>query len=222
MEYIDLSYPIKKHWRWMYHKTLDRDYLLGGPLREEVLHMPVHCFTHIDPPGHAVPNGTMIDEIPLHTLIGKAKILDFTDFPENTGISAQDMETRGANVKQGDIIIIKTCHGLKYSLEDKDFWFRSPYMQADAGEWMAKKGIRAAGFDFPQDYVLRDFFIGRIPTIETMHMHNILLNSGIIQIEYLTNLEKIQENEIMLYAIPLNLEKTAGSPARVFAVREDD
>ena len=87
---------------------------------------------------------------------------------------------------------------------------------------MVKKGIRAAGFDFPQDYALRDFFMGRIPTIEAMHMHNILLNNGIIQIEYLTNLDKITQREVMLYAIPLRLEKTAGSPARVFAATEHD
>ena len=219
VEYIDLSYPIKKHWRWSFHRTLDRDYLLGGPLREEIIYMPVHCFTHIDPPSHVNINKATIDQIPLSDLIGIAKIIDFTDFPEKCEITARDLDERSRNIENGDIIIIKTCHGIKYTLDGKGFWFQSPYMGEDAGKWIVNKKVRAVGFDFPQDYALRDFFTGIIPPIEQMHMHNILLNNNIIQIEYLTNLDKIIEDEIMIYAIPLRLEGMAGSPARVFALR---
>ena len=52
-EIIDLTLPVRKHWRWMFSRTVDRDYTNGGPLREEVLYMTVHSFTHIDPPAHA-------------------------------------------------------------------------------------------------------------------------------------------------------------------------
>jgi len=219
MQYIDLSYPIRKHWRWLYHKTYDRDILMGGPLREEILYMAVHCFTHIDPPGHVDINKPTIDQIPLSDLVGVAKILDFSDANECEEITGSALEARGRHVCEGDIVIIKTCHGLKYTLDEKEYWFRSPYMAQSAGLWLVEKKVRAVGFDFPQDYVLREFFTGNIPPVEQMHMHNILLNNGIIQIEYLTNLHQITEEEIMIYAIPLRLEGVAGSPARVFAVK---
>jgi len=219
LEYIDLSFPIKKHWRWLFHKTFDRDYLMGGPLREEILYMAVHCFTHIDPPAHIDIKGSAIDQIPLENLIGMAKVLDFTFKKECECINDEDLGRIGANVQKGDIVLIKTCHDRRYGLDQQDFWMRSPYMDKSAGEWLVRKGVRAAGFDFPQDYTLREFFVGNIPPIEEMHMHNLLLSNGILQIEYLTNLHLITEDEIMLYAIPLKLEGVAGSPARVFAVR---
>ena len=219
-EYIDLSFPIEKHWRWLYHKTFDRDYLMGGPLREEIIYMAIHCFTHIDPPGHIGSEGATIDQIPLSDLIGMAKVLDFSAKEECAEITWEDMEEKGQRVRQGDIVLVKTCHALRYGLEQQDFWMRSPYMSENAGQWLVDRGVRAVGFDFPQDYVLREFFIGKIPPIEKMPMHNTLLRHNILQIEYLSNLHLITEEEIMIYAIPLRFKGVAGSPARVFAVRD--
>ena len=61
---IDLTLPIRKHWRWGFHRTYERDYAFGDPLREEYLYMPVHCFTHIDPPSHATEDDKTIDQVP--------------------------------------------------------------------------------------------------------------------------------------------------------------
>ncbi len=216
MSYIDLSYPIDKHWRWKFHKTIERDYTMGGPLREEFLYMPVHCFTHIDPPSHANPGGRNIDEISLDSLIGRAAVLDFSDIPDNSVINADMLDARAMRV-HGGIVLIKTCRNLKYTLEDADFWLRSPYMDESAGYWMIAHGVSAAGFDFPQDFMLRDFFLGRVPGIEELPMHNLLLHNGIVQLEYLTNLDQITSTEVQLYAVPLRLAHTAGSPARIFA-----
>ena len=216
MKYIDLSYPLAAHWRWKFHKTIERDYTMGGPLREEILYMPVHCFTHMDPPAHADPEGAFINEIPLETLIGPAAVLDFSDFPDDTEITAEALEARGSHFS-GGMVLIKTCRNLKYTLNEADFWMKSPYMGESAGKWLIEKKATVVGFDFPQDYVLRDFFSGKVPTIEQMTMHELLLKNGIVQLEYLTNLDQLTNPEVQLYAIPLRLAHTAGSPARVFA-----
>ena len=211
-----MSYPIEPHWRWKFEKTLLRDYLLGGPLREEVLYLPVHCFTHIDPPLHAAVEGAGIDEIPLSQLIGHASIIDLSQLPENKEITADMLERAGSHVTEG-IVLIKTCWNLRYSIHESAFWTSAPYMGQDAGKWLIDRGACAVGFDFPQDYVLRDFFSGRIPALEEMTMHHLLLRNNVVQLEYLTNLERLTGSTAYIYAIPLRLAKTAGSPARIFA-----
>ena len=215
---IDLTLPIRKHWRWGFHRTYERDYAFGHPLREEYLYMPVHCFTHIDPPAHATEDDKTIDQVPLSDLIGHAKIVDLSRKEQNAEITDTDLDEKGDHVAKGDIVVIKTCQGLRYSVDQQEYWTTSPYMGESSGKWLVEKGVRAVAFDFPQDYVLREFFKGIIPTLDDMTMHKALLKAGIIQIEYITNLHLVDANAVMFFAIPLRLEGIAGSPARVFAV----
>ena len=217
---VDLTLPVRKHWRWGFHRTYERDYAFGHPLREEYMYLPVHCFTHIDPPAHATEGEKTIDQVPLSDLIGMARVIDLSDKAENAEITASDLDEGGSHVGNGDIVVIKTCQGLRYSVDQQEFWTTSPYMSESSGEWLVDKGVRAVAFDFPQDYVLRDFFKGVIPTLDDMTMHKALLKAGIIQVEYITNLHLVDAGEVMLFAIPLRLEGIAGSPARVFAVEE--
>lgn len=215
---IDLTLPIRKHWRWGFHRTYERDYAFGDPLREEYLYMPVHCFTHIDPPSHATEDDKTIDQIPLSDLIGHARIVDLSHKEQNAEITDADLDEKGGHVSKGDIVVVKTCQGLRYSVDQQEFWTTSPYMGESSGKWLVEKGVRAVAFDFPQDYVLRDFFKGIIPTLDDMTMHKALLKAGIIQIEYITNLHLVEANTVLFFAIPLRLEGVAGSPARVFAM----
>ena len=84
---IDLTLPVRKHWRWGFHRTYERDYAFGDPLREEYLYMPVHCFTHIDPPAHATEGEKTIDQVSLSDLIGYAKIVDLSHKEHNEEIT---------------------------------------------------------------------------------------------------------------------------------------
>jgi len=219
-EIIDLTLPVKKHWRWMFNKTIERDYKMGDPLLEEVLYMNVHCFTHIDPPSHAYSDGKTIDQIPLSDLIGIGKIIDLSDKEANSEITADDLSQRGGHVELNDIVIIKTCQGVKQSIDSPEFWTTSPYMAETAGEWLIDKKAKVVAFDFPQDYVLREFFLGKIPSLEEMTMHKMLLGAGIIQVEYITNTHLLNTNSVQFYAIPLNLVGASGSAARVFAIHK--
>ncbi len=214
-----MTLPVKKHWRWMFSRTTDRDYTSGGPLREEVVYMTVHSFTHIDPPSHAFAGRQTIDQVPLADLIGTAKILDLSAKEANAEITGDDLERTGVPVERGDIVVVKTCQGRKQSLDTAEFWTTSPFMAESAGQWLIDKGIKAAAFDFPQDYTLRRFFLGDIPALEEMTMHKMLLGAGIIQIEYITNTHLLTEDSIPFFAIPLRLEGASGSAARVFAIR---
>jgi kynurenine formamidase len=59
---------------------------------------------------------------------------------------------------------------------------------------------------------------GDLPQEETFPIHRVFLKRGIPQIENLCNLERIEQEEFLLVALPLKLAKGEGAPARVIAI----
>jgi arylformamidase len=52
-------------------------------------------------------------------------------------------------------------------------------------------------------------------------VHHILLGAGIPIVENCTDLARIPEGRLTLYAIPLKIQGESGAPARVFALIEE-
>ena len=47
MELIDLSFPIRDHWRWGYKQSLKHTLEAGDDFRASVMTLPAHAFTHV-------------------------------------------------------------------------------------------------------------------------------------------------------------------------------
>jgi arylformamidase len=73
------------------------------------------------------------------------------------------------------------------------------------------------GFDFPQDFSIRDI-PERHPPLEELTTHHLILRKGIYLIEYLCNLHQVHADRIQVYALPLKVLGAEGAPARVIAV----
>lgn len=56
-EYIDLSLPIRPHFRWPMERGLASDYDKGAQFQTTWIKLVVHGFTHIDSPRHMVRDG---------------------------------------------------------------------------------------------------------------------------------------------------------------------
>jgi arylformamidase len=54
-----------------------------------------------------------------------------------------------------------------------------------------------------------------------MPVHKVLLDAGIILVEYLVNLREIQSQVFDLFVAPLKIKGGDGAPARVFAIEGD-
>ena len=83
--------------------------------------------------------------------------------------------------------------------------------------WLSEQDLHTVGFDFPQDFAIREI-PERHPRVEEMPAHNQILRKGIYQIEYLCNLHRIDARKFTLIALPLKLAGSEGAPARVIAV----
>ena len=66
MKLIDLSFPIRDHWRWGYKQSLKHTLEAGDDFRASVMTLPAHAFTHVDTLLHCKPGGApALDELPI-------------------------------------------------------------------------------------------------------------------------------------------------------------
>ncbi len=89
-----------------------------------------------------------------------------------------------------------------------DYYTKSPYLTKEAAEYLAELKIRAAGFDFFEEYNARLPQFGS----EDFIVHRILLGAGVVLMEHLTNLEALTDDATFI-AAPLRLHGVEGAPS---------
>ncbi|MBT8362644.1 MAG: cyclase family protein [Deltaproteobacteria bacterium] len=219
MGLIDLSMTIRPMWRWPIEKELLKDIASGDPYQVTATKMGMHAFTHIDTPLHIELGRESIETVDLERLCGSTAVIDLTPVSANQEIGADLLIKRGIHVLPGDIVLLKTCWDLSRDYTTKEYWLDAPHLNRDAAQWLSELSLKAVGFDFPQDYVIREI-PDRHPSAEEMPTHDLLLRKGILLIEYLCNLDQIKTNRVDLYALPLKISGTDGACARVVAVED--
>lgn len=216
MKLIDLSMTIQTHWRWPVKLEFLQSHEKGTGFQACSMNLSMHTFTHVDTPLHVMPNQITIDQVSLDHLAGPAAILNLKVGP-NQAITEEAVKKAGAHLKPGDIVLLKTGWDLQRDWKTREFWTEAPYVDEKAATWLAAQKIKAVGFDFPQDYHIRDI-PARHPRAEELTTHSIILRRGIYLIEYLCNLHQIKVDRAEIFALPLKIAGAEGAPARVVAV----
>lgn len=216
---IDLSLPLKPHFRWKFSVQKVYELNKGDTFQFSVVEVDAHSFTHIDAPLHFIRGGKSIDEVPLSQLVGEAAVIDLSDIKPKEAITSRDLNERGKHVKEGDIVLIKTEWEKRFSWESEEYWSEAPYLTKDAAEWFIGHKVKAIGCDFPQEYAIRE--LGRkVLKVEEFPVHQILLGNNILNIEYLTNLSEVKKERVKIIALPLKMVGCEGAPARVIAIED--
>lgn len=99
-------------------------------------------------PLHLVQKAADLASIPVERLFGNGIVLNT---PKNSYevITAADLEAAGADVQQGDIVVINSGWHHKYS-DGIEYFGESPGLSKDAAEWLVKKDCKLVGVDMPQ------------------------------------------------------------------------
>lgn len=208
---------ISPMWRWPNPLKVLKDFDLEDPYRVTAMKLSMHSFTHIDTPFHIEPNRQTIDQVDLDRLCGSALVADLGTVDANQEIDREHLKSSCRGLKPRDILILKTGWDRKRDYTSRHYWLDSPYISKDGAEWLAEQNIKAIGFDFPQDKVIREI-PQRHPPVAEMPTHDLILRNGIYLIEYLCNLNNLQENRTQLFALPLKIKGAEGACARVIAV----
>ena len=222
MPIVDLSFPIRPHFRWKVAPEQVATHAKGDPLQSTVVTISCHAYTHVDAPLHFLRDGRDIAAMPIDQWIGDAAVVDLSHLGANGEVSAEELERRGGHIRRGDIALLRTNWPRRTSVDSPRFWQEAPFTGPSGCKWLVDRGVKAVGYDYPPDHCIRDTIATprRKPERDEYTTHAIFFPAGITVIEYLTNLDKIGAPRCRFVALPLALEGADGSPVRAVAMTD--
>ncbi len=178
-----------------------------------------HIGTHIDAPIHFVAGGATIDQVPLERIVKPGRIIPLTDTPASGMVTAEAILATGVAFDDTVIPVLHTGWTDRAWGTDR-YWSEMIGMDISVGQLIVARGVSAVAIDFhPEAPTWRGEPRADGPPGPN---HVKLLANGTIIIQMLTNISAIGSAEFTLVAVPLLLEGLDGSPARVFAMVDDD
>ncbi len=179
--------------------------------------MLLHTGSHVDFTKHVQADGETAADVSLDRVFGRALVVDLSFAKPNHEISVADLETHAQEVRQGDIVLVRTDWTEKHWGNFPTYYMESPYCSPQAAQWLIDRGAKAIGFDCFSEYCARlpDF------TSEDFIIHKIILESGAILMQQLTNFSKLPVGRRFQFFAPfIKIRGAEGSPARFFALLE--
>lgn len=165
-----------------------------------------HTGTHMDAPLHFIENAISIDKIPISNFVGEAIVIDFSNKPQGSGITVEDLSKQ--EIKEGDIVLAYTGCSEKWG--DPSVITNYTFLTPEAAKHLVSKQIRAFGIDFlsVEKY-----------NAKPADTHKELLGNNVYIIESISReLRRFANQRILFIALPLKFKGGDGAPCRAFGV----
>jgi arylformamidase len=202
-EWIDISVPLHDGMRQgpLEPLTPHIEFIMardkGNPIDMLQININSHNGTHIDAPKHHIKGGSSIDEMPLDTGIGPARVIEISDTK-----SINVDEIHPYDIQAGERLIFKTHNS--YRPERFTEFIRDwVYFSTEAVNYLAERKIRLLGIDA--------ITIGS--PLNANEIHETLLTRGIYILEDL-ELGHVTPGRYEMICLPLRLEGGDASPVR--------
>jgi len=169
-----------------------------------------HTGTHIDAPLHFIENGQSIEKVDLSILCGKIKIVDFTNVQQGGFVSLSMLK----NIEVEQRMLFRFDWHKKW--KTPEYYNNFPYFEEDAIDYLINNGMQLIAIDTPSP----DSGIN-ISSFDDSPNHKKLLKNNVVIIEYLNNTDLLNPKfENSIYALPLKIKGSDGSPSRVIVVEK--
>lgn len=148
-----------------------------------------HTGTHIDAPFHMLPQGKKLEEYPLETFFGKARVVDI----------------KKAGLKDVGEKIIFFFTGQTNKYQTPLFFKDNLVLTKEMAQQLIYNRVRIVGID--------SFSIDNTP----FEVHKMLFRHDILIVENLMNLGPLVGKAVVVMVVPLRLMDADGAPCRVVA-----
>lgn len=180
--------------------TFLQDMRKGDGLTLSKYDMGAHSGTHLDAPMHFIKDGAPIDQVPLTTLVGPARVIQIADSVQ--AIDAAELNRH--EWKGAERILFRTRSTSKHWMDSATFHRDFAYLTGDAAQVLADAGVKLVGVD----YISAEQFAAPAP-----RAHRALLGKGIPIIEGL-DLRSAPAADYDLIILPIKVAGHEGAPAR--------
>jgi len=159
-----------------------------------------HVGTHIETPFHCLKEGNDLSTTTLDQLIGDAVILDLSEAEAEGGVTLAQVQAaakQAGDIKKGDIVFGRMG--------------ATKYFSTAGLQWLVEQGIKLMGVDSGGVELSHD-------TTHANVNHLLLFRANIPLIENLTNLDKLSQSRVKIYALPVPVQGLDAFPLRVIAI----
>ena len=211
MEVIDLTHEIRENMP-VYPGTESpvfepaNSYEKDG-FKETKISMYTHTGTHMDPPAHLFEGRTTLDHFPAEQFIGKALVIDCRDLGEGDAITMEHLRKYSGICDEADFLLFNLGWDKRWGRED--YFGDYPCIDEEVLDYIINGDYKGIGFDV----------IGLDPIAdENLTRHKkLFMDTDIVNIENLKNLEKCGNTLFWFSCFPLKISNSDGSPIRAIA-----
>jgi len=211
MKFIDLSQPVYDDSpNCPVHPPVKSEILRDHPThgwRVEVLTLSNHTGSHVDAPLHKIAGGASLDEMPLQSFAGPARIADLRGIGASSPITVDLLRSKLPAELNDQIVLLATGWGDKRAKTD-EWLYRSPFLDPEAAAWLVQRRVRGVGIDH--------YSIGGIKDPVNPRTHTVLLKAGVWIVEELRFPPAAfgVPPPFMFMALPVNLKGHTGAFCR--------
>jgi kynurenine formamidase len=109
--------------------------------------LTMHNTTHVNAPLHLIPGAPGIGQVPVDRFFGSGVVVDVKKKRWEL-VTAADLEASGADIREGDIVLLNLGWHELYS-DSQEYFGEAPGLAKDAAEWLVKKKVKMVGVDTP-------------------------------------------------------------------------
>jgi len=169
-----------------------------------------HCGTHMDAPRHFIPEGSTIDTVELAICVGPARVIDLTPIEPRTFITVEHFGAAAGAVGKGDRLLLRTDWYKRHGTPD--YRDALPRIGIELARWLVQQGVALLGVEPPSVADVND-------PEELTSVHRTLLGGGVVIVEGLAHLDRIESERVELAVLPLKVLDGDGAPARAVAIQ---
>lgn len=167
--------------------------------------------THVDAPYHFFADGKKIDEIPLSAFIGQGLVINLATKGGRKIITWDDLAPYSSKMHEGVIVLLLTGWSAHWNTPRYN---DHPFISREAAEGIMSCGVCVVGID---TLSVDETIVDGTANDASFAAHEVILGSGGIIAENLTNLEAIVGQDAVVSLVPLNIQGCDGSPVRAYA-----
>ena len=165
----------------------------------------------MDAPFHFLKKGQKIDQIATKRLVTESVLIKIRKGADQaiTKNDIEKFEGKYGKIDDGSTVVFHT--GWQKNLRKQSYFLKNPGLAISAAKYLVSKKINLVGIDSPS------IDLGNNAKFS---VHHVLAKNGVLIVENLANLEKINSEKFHLIVAPLKLKDATGSPVRAIALTD--